>query len=281
MKKVLITGASGQLGRELTALFLNHYFDVYGFSRQQMDVTNEEQVNDLMNEVQPDLVLHCAAYTKVDEAELQAEQAYVVNAYGTKHVAIAAERVGAKLVYVSTDYVFDGTGKEPYHECSVPSPLGVYGKSKLAGEDFVKRFHTKCFIVRTSWLYGGQGSHFVNTMLALGKEKKELSVVDDQIGSPTYVVDLAATILALIQTEKYGIYHVSNRGSCSWYEFAVAIFEEAGMLVSVYPCTSEDFPRRAKRPAYSVLKHARLEEQGFPKMKYWREGLAHFLNQEG
>ena len=210
-------------------------------------------------------------------AESEPDQPFLVNAYGTRNVAVASEAVGVKLVYVSTDYVFDGTANTPYHEFSPTNPMSVYGKSKLAGEQFVRDLHSKFFIVRTSWVFGKHGNNFVKTMLKLAQERDELKVVDDQVGSPTYTVDLARCILDLIQTEKYGIYHVSNSGHCSWYEFAKAIFEEAGVEVKVNPCTTKDFPRPAPRPAYSVLDHMALRLNGFKEMPNWRDSLKGYL----
>ncbi|TDB55446.1 dTDP-4-dehydrorhamnose reductase [Bacillus sp. CBEL-1] len=276
-QKVLITGANGQLGKELVELFNNEGFEVYRFGRDEMDITNQSQVKEIIHRVQPDIVIHSAAHTKVDLAESEPEKAFAINAYGTRNVAVAAEQIKAKLVYVSTDYVFDGTGTEPYDEFSPTSPLGVYGKSKLAGEQFVRDLHSQFFIVRTSWVYGKHGANFVKTMLKLGSEKKELSVVADQVGCPTYTLDLATTILELVSTEKYGVYHVSNSGQCSWYEFAKAIFDEAGIEVQVNPCTTEEFPRPAERPAYSVFKHQSLAINNITIPRQWRDGLVHFL----
>ncbi|MGG0590887.1 dTDP-4-dehydrorhamnose reductase [Priestia megaterium] len=276
-QKVLITGANGQLGKELVELFTAKGFEVYGFGRNKMDITNQAQVQEVISTLKPNIILHSAAHTQVDLAESEPEQAFSINAYGTRNVAVAAEAVGAKLVYVSTDYVFDGTTDKPYDEFSPTSPLGVYGRSKLAGEQFVRDFHSKFFIVRTSWVYGKHGNNFVKTMLKLAKEKKELSVVADQIGSPTYTLDLANSILEIVASEKYGIYHVSNGGSCSWYEFAKAIFEESGMDIKVNPCTTAEFPRPAARPVYSVFEHMSLQLNGFQKPRKWKEGLSHFL----
>ncbi|WP_163070782.1 dTDP-4-dehydrorhamnose reductase [Priestia flexa] len=276
-EKVLITGANGQLGKELVELFTQKGFEVHGFGRKDMDITNQAQVKEIIHRIQPNIVLHSAAHTKVDLAEAEPENAFAINSYGTRNVAVAAEQVGAKLVYVSTDYVFDGTGTEPYDEFAPTSPLGIYGKSKLAGEQFVRDLHSQFFIVRTSWVYGKHGANFVKTMLKLGQDKKELSVVADQIGCPTYTLDLATTILELVQTEKYGVYHVSNSGQCSWYEFAKAIFAEAGMNVQVNPCTTEEFPRPAARPAYSVFKHQALEINNISIPRIWRSALVHFL----
>ncbi|MBY0063436.1 MULTISPECIES: dTDP-4-dehydrorhamnose reductase [Priestia] len=277
-QKVLITGANGQLGKELVELFTEKGFEVYGFGRDKMDIANQAQVEEIISAVKPNIVLHSAAHTKVDLAESEPEQAFLINAYGTRNVAVAAEAVGAKLVYVSTDYVFDGTTDEPYNEFSPTSPLGVYGKSKLAGEQFVRDLHSKFFIVRTSWVYGKHGNNFVKTMLKLGEEKKELSVVADQVGCPTYTLDLANSILELVNTQKYGIYHISNSGSCSWYEFAKTIFQEAGMSIKVNPCSTEEFPRPAARPVYSVFKHMSLQLNGFQQPREWKEGLIHFLS---
>jgi dTDP-4-dehydrorhamnose reductase len=275
--KVVVTGAKGQLGTDLVHLLADRGYEVYGYGREELDITNFDQVKQVISEVNPDVVIHAAAYTKVDLAESEPDQAFLINAYGTRNVVVASEAVGAKLVYVSTDYVFDGTANVPYNEFAPTNPLSVYGKSKLAGEQFVRDLHSKFFIVRTSWVYGKHGNNFVKTMLKLAQERDELMVVHDQIGCPTYTVDLANCILELIRTEKYGIYHVSNSGHCSWYEFAKAIFEEAGIEVKVKPCTTNDFPRPAPRPAYSVFEHMALRLNGFKEMPHWRESLKNFI----
>ncbi|PGA14230.1 dTDP-4-dehydrorhamnose reductase [Priestia aryabhattai] len=276
-QKVLITGANGQLGKELVELFTAKGFEVYGFGRDKMDITNQAQVQEVISTLKPNIVLHSAAHTQVDLAESEPEQAFSINAYGTRNVAVAAEAVGAKLVYVSTDYVFDGTADEPYDEFSPTSPLGVYGKAKLAGEQFVRDLHSRFFIVRTSWVYGKHGANFVKTMLKLGGEREELSVVADQRGCPTYTLDLANAILELVDTQKYGVYHVSNSGSCSWYEFAKEIFEISEMDVQVNPCTTADFPRPAARPANSVFEHMSIKLNNFSSIRPWKEALRSFL----
>jgi dTDP-4-dehydrorhamnose reductase len=277
--KVIVTGAKGQLGTDLVHLLADKRYEVYGYGREELDITNYDQVKRVISEVSPDVVIHVAAYTKVDLAESEPDQAFLINAYGTRNIAVASEAEGAKLVYISTDYVFDGTATTPYNEFAPTNPLSVYGKSKLAGEQFVRDLHSKFFIVRTSWVYGKHGNNFVKTMLKLAQERDELSVVYDQIGCPTYTVDLSNCILKLIQTEKYGIYHVSNSGHCSWYEFAKAIFEEVGIEVKVHPCTTKDFPRLAPRPAYSVFEHMALRLNGFNEMRNWREALKKFIVQ--
>ncbi|WP_339060915.1 dTDP-4-dehydrorhamnose reductase [Tepidibacillus marianensis] len=277
--KVLITGANGQLGKDMTNLLLEENYKVYAFSRQELDITNEIQVNTVMEEIKPDVVIHTAAYTKVDLAESEPDEAYRVNAFGTRNIAVASESVGAKLVYVSTDYVLNGEGNKPYTEYDEVDPINVYGKSKLAGEQMVRDFHTKFFIVRTSWVYGKHGNNFVKTMLNLAQNQDTISVVNDQIGCPTYTVDLAKTILGLIETSKYGIYHVSNSGSCSWFEFAQAIFNEANMKVNLLPVKSDQFPRPAKRPSYSVFNHMSLRTNDFTTPRNWKDGLASFLKE--
>ncbi|MDQ0162551.1 dTDP-4-dehydrorhamnose reductase [Aeribacillus alveayuensis] len=277
--KVVVTGAKGQLGTNLVHLLADRGYEGYGYGREELDITKFDQVKQVITKARPDVVIHAAAYTKVDLAESDPDQAFLINAYGTRNVAVASEAVGSKLVYISTDYVFDGMANEPYKEFAPTNPLSVYGKSKLAGEQFVRDLHSRFFIVRTSWVYGKHGNNFVKTMLKLAEERDELMVVHDQVGCPTYTVDLANCILELIQTEKYGVYHVSNSGHCSWYEFAKAIFEEAGIKVKVNPCKKKDFPRPAPRPSYSVFEHMALRLNGFTKMRYWREALSEFICQ--
>ncbi|MFG6495391.1 dTDP-4-dehydrorhamnose reductase [Fictibacillus sp. UD] len=281
VQKVLITGANGQLGKELVQYFSDkNGFEVYGFGRDDLDITNQEQVDEQFFKIQPNLVIHSAAYTQVDLAESDVDKAYLVNGIGTRNISVAAENINAKLVYISTDYVFNGTGVKPYDEFMQTSPIGVYGKTKLAGEQFVRDFHNKFFIVRTSWVYGKHGNNFVKTMLKLGSEKDKLSVVNDQLGAPTYTLDLAACIFELIRTSKYGIYHVSNSGSCSWYEFAKTIFEEASIKVELNPCTTDEFPRPAPRPKYSVFDHMALRLNNFSPMRHWKEALKEYINNQ-
>lgn len=275
--KVLVTGANGQLGRELTLWKPVEGLEIVGMGRQELDITSLDQCRAAVTAVKPDVVIHCAAYTAVDQAEFDAEGAYRVNASGTRNVAIAAREVGAKLIFVSTDYVFDGKGSKPYQEYDVTNPQTVYGKSKLAGEQMVQSLHDRWFIVRTSWVYGAHGANFVKTMLKLGAERDHLSVVHDQVGSPTYTKDLAAFLLELAATEAYGIYHASNSGSCSWYEFAQAIFREAGLSVTVNPCTTEEFPRPAPRPAYSIMDQSAIRVNGLQELPHWETALKDFL----
>ncbi|WP_127531059.1 dTDP-4-dehydrorhamnose reductase [Paenibacillus kobensis] len=276
-ERILITGAKGQLGVDLVERF--HGCEVFGYGRDELDITNPRQVQEVVRAVKPDVIIHAGAYTKVDQAEAEPDLAYLNNGYGTANIASAAQSVGAKLVYVSTDYVFNGEGTRPYDEFTPIAPINVYGRSKWMGERFVESLHTRFFIVRTSWVYGLHGANFVKTMLKLGQEKGQVSVVHDQVGCPTYTKDLASCIAALIETEQFGTYHVSNSGSCSWYEFASAIFRLANMEVELTPVTSDQFVRPAQRPAYSVFDHMSLRLGGFPAMRHWEVALEQFVNE--
>jgi len=281
--KILVTGSAGQLGQDVVMMLQKQGHTVMGCDRQEMDITNLDQCKEVIGEFGPDAVIHCAAHTAVDAAETDIDAAYLINATGTRNVALAAEKAEAKLVYISTDYVFDGMGTQPYHEYDNTDPKSIYGKSKRAGEILVQSLSTKFFIVRTSWVYGKYGNNFVSTMLKLGQEKPLIQVVDDQKGSPTYTVDLSRFLLELIQTEKYGIYHASNSGACTWYEFTGAIFEEAqdilglNFTAKLEPCDTDQFPRPAPRPRNSVMEHISIRTNGFQDIRHWREGLRDFL----
>ncbi|MDY8049373.1 dTDP-4-dehydrorhamnose reductase [Paenibacillus polymyxa] len=283
--KVLVTGAAGQLGSQVCEFFQKQAYDVLPCDREKLDITNLEQAIGISKNYQPDVIIHCAAYTAVDAAENDIDKAYQINAYGTRNMALAAEKVGAKLVYISTDYVFDGFSKLPYQEYDNTNPQTVYGKSKRAGEILVQSLSSRYFIVRTSWVYGIKGSNFVKTMLKLGQEKPMLQVVNDQIGSPTYTVDLVDFLNEIIKTEKYGVYHASNKGSCSWYEFTQAIFRDAEDILGIKmtsklePCTTQQFPRPAPRPFNSVLDHMSIRANGLTDLRPWREGLQQFLKE--
>jgi dTDP-4-dehydrorhamnose reductase len=274
--EVLVTGANGQLGQDLLRVAgLQH--NVIGLGREELDIRNISQCRERIQEFQPDVIIHAAAYTAVDKAETDEDEAYAINAFGSRNVAMAAEEIGAKLCYISTDYVFDGTSDMPYKEYDNTNPRSVYGKSKLAGEQLIQSLSNRYFIVRTSWVFGQHGNNFVKTMLQLGKEKPLLRVVDDQISSPTYTVDLCRFLQELILSEKYGIYHASNSGSCSWYEFAKAIFTESGYTTQVEPCTTDEFPRPAPRPRNSVMDHLAIHANGFAELRHWSEALTEFI----
>ncbi|MCZ8512545.1 dTDP-4-dehydrorhamnose reductase [Paenibacillus filicis] len=280
--KILVTGAAGQLGHDVIKLFgENNELSVIGLDRQQLDVTSVEDCEAILNSVRPDVIIHCAAYTAVDQAEKEEDLAYSVNAFGARNLAVVAEKIGAKICYISTDYVFDGTKNVPYKEYDRKEPINVYGHSKHAGEELVSSLSSRYFIVRTSWVYGSHGHNFVKTMLKLALEKGQLKVVDDQFGSPTYTKDLAKFLLALIKTEQFGIYHATNTGSCSWFEFAKAIMEEKKLNVSVEPCSSKEYPRPAPRPAYSVMDHQAIRSNRLEDLRPWRDALKEFLCELG
>ncbi|MFX3617521.1 MAG: dTDP-4-dehydrorhamnose reductase [Sporolactobacillus sp.] len=275
--KILVTGAHGQLGTELTLMLQEKDYETFGLGHDELDITNLAQVREVFQSIRPAAVCHTAAYTAVDKAEADREGAFLVNAYGTRNVAIAAEEIGAKLVYVSTDYVFNGEKEGTYSEFDAPCPLGVYGQSKYAGEQFVHDFHSQYFIARTSWVYGQYGNNFVKTMLKLAETHDQINVVNDQRGCPTYTKDLAEKIIELFQTDNYGTYHISNSGSCTWYEFAKAIFEIKGIDVKVNPCTSEEFSRTAKRPKNSVFEHLALNLNHFIEVRDWKKALDDYM----
>ncbi|MEC3333279.1 dTDP-4-dehydrorhamnose reductase [Bacillus cereus] len=275
--KALVTGAKGQLGQDVVSLLKEQTWEVFGFGREELNITDEKRVSEKVLLIQPDIIIHTAAYTQVDQAESDEESAFKVNAEGTKYLAQAAEAVGAKFCYVSTDYVFDGTKDTPYKPDDQTNPQTVYGKSKLVGEQYTQEYCSKSYIVRTSWVFGLYGNNFVKTMLRLAEENKELGIVHDQVGSPTYTTDLARFIISLVQTDKYGVYHGSNSGVCSWYEFAKEIFKQSNIEIVVNPLKTEDFPRPAARPKYSVLDKGMIEENGFESLQNWKEALKDFL----
>ena len=275
---LVITGAAGQLGRELTTVLTPHYH-VVPLTRRELDITNRSQVEELVAAHKPEFILHAAAYTDVDQAEQDYEMAYQVNALGSRYIAEAAERVGAKLLYVSTDYVFDGSKGGPYTETDTPSPINRYGATKLLGESFVQQFCSKTYIVRTSWLYGSSPRSFVNTIRRLAQQRSELDVVHDCVGSPTYARDLAACISQLMLTDAYGVYHAANEGSCSRYELAQAIVQELQLSqVTVRPVPSSQFRQLAPRPLHTALDCQALRRQGLPLLRDWRSALHAFLH---
>lgn len=281
--KILVTGGNGQLGQDMIQLLKEKGYDVIVSTRKEMDVTDPISCSNFINKHNPNCIIHCAAYTSVDDAENFEDIAYRVNAMGTRNLAVAAERIMASLVYISTDYVFDGRKTEPYREYDNTNPINVYGKSKQAGEILVQSLSSKYFIVRTQWLYGISGKNFVKTILKNMQNSQEIKVVNDQIGSPTYTIDLANFIVALIQSDNYGIYHASNTGSCTWYQFAEVIMQQAEKLLGIkvnaelLPCTSNDLSRLALRPRNSVLEHVSIRANGFRDFRPWNEALRDFF----
>jgi dTDP-4-dehydrorhamnose reductase len=275
--KMMITGSSGQLGSEIVRV-LSSSHELFPLTRGDLDVTNTKKVMEVVTAVEPDVIIHTAAFTNVDKAEKESERAFDVNAQGTRNLAEAAQQVNAKLVYISTDYVFSGQKGELYTELDPPSPLGVYGSSKLLGEQFVEGLCTKFFILRTAWLFGSHGKNFVKTMYSLARTKNKISAAVDCIGSPTYALDLALFIGHLVSTDKYGIYHAANQGSCSRYEFVQAIVEEAGLnRVDIIPVESSVFSLPAARPLNSALDNRAIRQNGLPLFRDWRSALHAFM----
>lgn len=283
--RILITGAYGQLGSELKVQSGN--FPAWEFlltDADTLDITNENAVKNFFQQNQPDFIINCAAYTAVDKAETDTETAERINSVAPKILATNAQKTGSRFIHISTDYVFDGTAHKPYSETDKVNPQGVYGATKLRGEQNCLANNPESIVIRTSWLYSSFGSNFVKTMLRLGNERDNVNVVFDQIGTPTYAADLAATILSIIQVsekqpEKFipGIYHYSNEGVASWYDFAQAIFEISKVNCQVIPVLSDQFPTPAKRPNYSVLSKAKIRNNFGIKIPYWRDSLKECL----
>lgn len=272
--KILVTGAHGQLGREVARQGMDHELILTDYDT--LDITNGAAVAKFMRGLKPAAVIHCAAYTNVDGAEADFDGAFRVNVIGTQNLAAGCLETGARMVYVSTDYVFDGENQQPYREFDATNPKTVYGITKLQGEQLVKEILGRHYIVRTAWLYG-EGNNFVRTMLRLAESNDILRVVEDQVGTPTSTVDLTAAIFKLLATDAYGTYHTTCQGQCSWYEFACQIFRLAGKNIQVVPVTTEEFPRPAKRPAHSVLDNYMLRMMVGDPMRTWQEALVEYL----
>lgn len=277
--RFLVTGTSGQLGYDvIRELQKRNYTEYLGVGREEMDITNENSVMKTVTEYKPDVIFHCAAYTAVDKAEDCKEEAYAVNVKGTRNIVKAAKEIDAKIIYISTDYVFDGT-KEGLYEINDPvNPQSVYGKTKAEGEEYVKSY-PKHFIVRTSWVFGIHGNNFVKTMLRLSETKNELGVVCDQIGSPTYTVDLAKALLDLALTNDYGTYHINNDGYCSWAEFAEAIFKINHRNITVNHIPTSEYKTKAIRPLNSKLSKQSLIEKGFSLLPSFEDALERYKNE--
>ena len=275
--KVLVTGVGGQLGYDVVKRCEQSNIEVIGIDIADADITNEQEIKTYIGSVSPDVVVHCAAYTAVDRAEEERGTCYNINVLGTRYIAEACKTLDIKMVYISTDYVFDGTGQSPWKTEDVPNPINYYGETKYGGELEVTNLLSKYFIIRISWVFGINGNNFIKTMLRIGKEREEVNVVHDQIGSPTYTYDLAELIADMIQTEKYGIYHATNEEYCSWAEFAEMIFETAGMGVKVNKITTAEYPTKAIRPFNSMLNKDKLEQNGFKRLRRWEEAVREFV----
>ena len=281
--KIALLGANGQLGRDLQVALKGH--DVTSLTRNELDVTDFPRSRSILVDLRPDVILNTAAYHRVDDCENQPEQAFQVNALAVLNLVRIANDLEAVFVHISTDYVFDGNTRTPYTESSAPCPLSVYANSKLAGEFLIRSMCKKFLLIRSCGLYGvagsnGKGGNFVETMIARAKRGEALRVVSDQVVTPTYTVDLAQQIARILPTSHYGLFHMTNEGACSWFEFARAIFELTGIGADLSPTTSELYKSPAIRPQYSVLENARLKELGLNQMRHWRDALAAYLKEK-
>lgn len=279
--KILVTGYKGQLGYDVVNEATSRGIEAIGVDIDEMDITNQEQVNTVIKSGNYDAVVHCAAWTAVDKAEEPElfETVKKVNATGTKYIADVCEELDIPMMYFSTDYVFDGEGTTPWNEYDERHPLNVYGLTKAQGEEFVEKLK-KHFIIRIAWVFGKNGNNFIKTMLRLGKERGAVSVVNDQVGNPTYTYDLAKLVVDMIQTDKYGKYHATNSGDfISWYDFACEIFKQAGMNVKVTPVDSNQFPAKAKRPKNSRMNQTELDKNGFNRLPAWQDALGRYLKE--
>jgi dTDP-4-dehydrorhamnose reductase len=277
--KVLVTGVNGQLGYEVTRQLEKRQIACRGVDIADFDLTDAAAVAAYLDEYRPSAVVHCAAYTAVDRSEDDREACFAVNVGGTEHVARACKSIHARMMYISTDYVFGGEGDLPFEVDSPKAPTGQYGLTKSLGEDILQTILTDFYIVRTAWVFGKNGHNFVKAMLRLGREKTEINVVDDQVGSPTYAYDLASLLCDMIMTDRYGLYHATNEGFCSWYEFACAIMLMTGLPAKVNPVTSDQYPAKAVRPKNSRLSKASLDAAGFMRLPTWQDALHRYLTE--
>lgn len=277
--RVFVTGVKGQLGYDVMNELEKQGLEGIGVDIDEMDITDADQVNKVIKEAAPDAVIHCAAYTAVDAAEDNEEICRKVNAQGTENIAKVCEELDIKMMYISTDYVFNGQGERPWEPDDEREPLNVYGQTKYEGELAIEEHVKKFFTVRIAWVFGVNGKNFIKTMLNLGKTHDHLTVVDDQTGSPTYTYDLARLLVDMIQTDKYGRYHATNEGLCTWYEFACEIFKQAGMNVSVAPVSSDEYPAKAKRPSNSRMDKSKLTANGFQPLPTWQDALSRYLKE--
>lgn len=276
-KKIIITGSNGQLGRAVNRQYAGSTeYELINTDVDELDITNIDKVMELVRSIRPYAIINCAAYTAVEACEMQEDLAFRINAIGPRNLSIAADETGAKLMHVSTDYVFDGNGTRPYRETDPVGPQGAYGRTKFAGEEFVKEFSSRHYIVRTAWLYG-DGKNFVRTMLRLSETNDKVRVVRDQVGSPTSAAELAKAIAYLLPTENYGLFHGTCEGDCNWAQFAEEIFRLAGRKTTVEAITSEEYGAAVKRPAYSVLENYMLKMTGGFMFADWHDAIAEYL----
>ena len=276
--KVFVTGVRGQLGHDVVKELEKRAIEAVGVDIQEMDITDEESVSRVILGEAPDAVIHCAAYTAVDAAEENVDLCRRVNADGPRYIAKVCRDLDIKMIYISTDYVFSGQGERPWEPEDEKAPQSVYGQTKYEGELAVQELLEKYFIVRIAWVFGVNGKNFVRTMLKLSENHDVITVVNDQFGSPTYTYDLARLLVDMVLTDKYGVYHATNEGVCSWYDFACAIFEEAGIPMTVKPVSTAEYGAKASRPANSRMSKDKLEENGFERLPAWQDALKRYLD---
>ena len=279
--RILVTGVKGQLGYDVMNELAKRGHTGIGVDVEEMDITDAEKVEQVIKESEVEAVIHCAAYTAVDAAEDNAELCHKINAEGTENIAKVCKELDLKMIYISTDYVFNGEGTRPWEPDDEREPLNVYGQAKYEGELAVEKYLEKYYIVRIAWVFGVNGKNFIKTMLNLSETHDELSVVNDQIGSPTYTYDLARLLVDMVETDKYGRYHATNEGLCTWYEFATEIFRQAGKEITVHPVTSDQFPSKARRPHNSRMSKDKLEANGFDRLPTWQDALNRYLKAIG
>ena len=277
--KVLVTGVNGQLGYDVVKELEKRGHKAIGVDRKEMDLTSTEQIKECIENVNPEAIIHCAAYTAVDKAEDEEELCRRVNAIATKEIAEYAKELDIPMIYISTDYVFDGTKDGEYTEDDIPNPINVYGKTKYEGEIYVQELLEKYYIVRISWVFGENGNNFIDTMLRLAKDRDEINVINDQVGSPTYTKDLAPLLVDMIETDKYGVYHATNEGYCTWYEFAKEIFRIADVDIKVNSITTKEYPTKAVRPMNSKMSKVKLNDlSSLNSLRFWNSAISEYIS---
>lgn len=277
MKRILVTGVNGQLGYDVVKELNKRGYESIGLDRDHMDLTNVDEIKKVINNENPDGIIHCAAYTAVDNAEEESNLCEKVNSVSVKKIALCAKSLDIPMIYISTDYVFDGSKVGEYVETDNTCPINVYGRTKYDGEAFVRDITDKHYIVRISWVFGENGNNFIDTMIRLSKDRDELNVINDQVGSPTYTKDLAPLLVDMLESDKYGTYHVTNEGFCSWYQFAKKIFELSNIDIKVNPITTDMYHTKATRPLNSKMCKDKLKQNGFKSLRNWEDALKDYL----
>ena len=281
MNNILVTGSTGQLGSDVVKELLKRGYSTLSPNRSELNLCSEDNIRNYILNSNCEAIVHCAAYTQVDKAEDEKDLCIKINATATKHIVKCAKILDIPMIYISTDYVFDGTKDGEYTENDETNPINIYGESKLAGEKYVQEILDKYYIVRTSWVFNINGKNFIGTMLRLSKANNQLSIVNDQIGSPTYTKDLSRLLVDMLETSKYGLYHATNEGYCSWYEFANTIFKLANINIDIKAINSNEYASRAKRPMNSKLSKDKLIEYGFKPLPHWEDALKDYLIRRG